>query len=120
MKLSTYVSKTGSNGNSAPSSASCGTFISSTMIVMITAITPSVKASSRPLCMPARCDALDQLHVLQRQAADRLTGRRLDRVQHRGPDDADGRLAHAAPEVVARHDHRLHFRHLGKLQHRVV
>src|SRR5256885_16844632 len=36
---------------SALGSASCGTFSSSTMIVMMTAITPSVNASSRPLVM---------------------------------------------------------------------
>src|SRR2546430_17203215 len=36
---------------SAFGSASCGTFSSSTMIVMMTAITPSVNASSRPLVM---------------------------------------------------------------------
>src|SRR5258708_10996890 len=37
------------SGASAFGSASCGTFSSSTMIVMMTAITPSLKASSRPL-----------------------------------------------------------------------
>jgi hypothetical protein len=35
--------------SSAAKSAPCGTFSSSTMIVMMMAITPSVKASSRPL-----------------------------------------------------------------------
>src|SRR5882672_12774727 len=38
-------------GTSASGSASCGTFSSSTMMVMITAITPSLNASSRPLFM---------------------------------------------------------------------
>src|SRR6266851_4205489 len=42
------------SGISAFGSASCGTFSSSTMIVMMTAITPSVKASSRPLVIPTR------------------------------------------------------------------
>src|SRR3954465_12417876 len=37
------------SGASAAASAPCGTFISSTMMVMITAMTPSLKASSRPL-----------------------------------------------------------------------
>src|SRR5258708_408816 len=39
------------SGASAFGSASCGTFNSSTMIVMMTAITPSLNASSRPLFM---------------------------------------------------------------------
>jgi len=36
---------------SAAKSSPCGTFSSSTMMVMMMAITPSVKASSRPLVM---------------------------------------------------------------------
>src|SRR6266571_5697825 len=39
------------SGASAFGSASCGTFSSSTMMVMMTAITPSLKASSLPLVM---------------------------------------------------------------------
>src|SRR6267154_5139955 len=39
------------SGASAFGSASCGTFSSSTMMVMMTAITPSLKASSRALFM---------------------------------------------------------------------
>src|SRR5205823_3562500 len=41
---------TGSNGLSASSSTPCGTFNSSTMIVMMIAITPSLNASSRFFC----------------------------------------------------------------------
>src|SRR6187399_2431150 len=45
---------TGSSGRSAATSAPCGTFISSTMIVMMMAMTPSENASSRPFVIPAR------------------------------------------------------------------
>src|SRR4030081_1516970 len=40
-------------GTSEARSSPCGTFISSTMMVMITAITPSVNASSRALFIAA-------------------------------------------------------------------
>src|SRR6266702_3949051 len=49
MKLSTYAQNTGSMGRSAARSWPSGTFSSSTMIVMMMAITPSLKASTRPL-----------------------------------------------------------------------
>ena len=44
---------TGTSGASAPSSSPCGTFISSTMMVMMTAITPSLNASMRALPITA-------------------------------------------------------------------
>src|SRR5438270_10159976 len=47
MKLSKYVRKIGSSGRSALISGSCGTFNSSTIIVMMMAKTPSLNASSR-------------------------------------------------------------------------
>src|SRR6266702_4633096 len=50
-KLSRLLRNAGMSGASAFGSASCGTFSSSTMIVMMTAITPSLNASSRPLVM---------------------------------------------------------------------
>src|SRR5438093_13344472 len=56
-KLSTYYDNTGMSGPSALQSAPRGTFNSRTMIVMRIAITPSLKASRRPLlitCSTAR------------------------------------------------------------------
>src|SRR5215469_3078845 len=53
MKLSTYTRNTGSTGPSASSVRPWGTFISSTMMVMMTASTPSLNASNRPLPMTA-------------------------------------------------------------------
>src|SRR5215204_3617804 len=43
-----YVRNTGTMGRSAAQSAPCGTFNSSTMMVMMMAITPSLNASRRP------------------------------------------------------------------------
>src|SRR6185312_3473481 len=43
--------KTVTSSRSASRSSPCGTFSSSTMMVMITAITPSLNASSRPFVM---------------------------------------------------------------------
>src|SRR6185312_13355986 len=48
MKLSTYTSTVGTRGASAWKLSPCGTFSSSTMMVMMTAITPSLNASSLP------------------------------------------------------------------------
>src|SRR5438552_2264529 len=47
MKLRTYVRNTGTSGRSACQSVPCGTFSSSTMIVIRIAITPSLNASRR-------------------------------------------------------------------------
>src|SRR4029078_12382006 len=44
----------GASGRSAAASAPCGTFISSTMIVMMMAMTPSENASSAPLLVAGR------------------------------------------------------------------
>src|SRR5215204_229552 len=43
-----YVRNTGTMGRSAAQSAPCGIFSSSTMMVMMMAITPSLNASRRP------------------------------------------------------------------------
>src|SRR5882672_10602769 len=52
------------SGTSAAGSASCGTFSSSTMIVMITAMTPSLNASSRALFMTrASCPSTGYLSL---------------------------------------------------------
>src|SRR5687767_10345125 len=51
MKLSTYVRNTGRSGRRASRSIPSGVCSSSTMIVIRIAITPSVKASRRPLLM---------------------------------------------------------------------
>src|SRR5438105_3968114 len=51
-------------GRSASQSVPCGTFISSTMIVMITAMTPSLNASSRPLVMARATASVRHVHVL--------------------------------------------------------
>jgi hypothetical protein len=66
------------------------------------------------MCCAGRGTQSLQLHVLERQAAHRLAGCRMDGVEHGGRDDEDRRLADAAPEVVARHDHGLDLGHLGK------
>src|SRR3954471_14413788 len=52
--------------------------------------------------------------VLDRQRAHGLARGGEDRVQHGGRHDADRGLAHAAPEIVRRHDHRLDLRHLAQ------
>ena len=57
----------------------------------------------RPLISMPQIAALHELHVLERQAAHRLAGGGEDRVHDRRRDYANGRLADAAPEVVARH-----------------
>src|SRR5207249_5145181 len=49
-KLNTYERKTGANGRNARHSIPSGVFRSRTMIVIRIAMTPSLKASSRPLC----------------------------------------------------------------------
>src|SRR5687768_2170899 len=46
---------TGTSGASVPRLSPCGTFISSTMIVMMIAMTPSLKASSLFLCIFRSC-----------------------------------------------------------------
>src|SRR5437667_3794634 len=66
------------------------------------AAAPSVLRSSGDL----------QILVLQRERAVSLAGRREDGVEHGRRGYEDCRLADAAPEVVARHDDRLHLRHL--------
>src|SRR4051812_16225354 len=50
--------------------------------------------------------------VLDRQRAHGLSRGGEDRVQHGGGHDADRGLAHAAPEIVCRHDHGLDLGHL--------
>src|ERR1700749_121595 len=50
-KLRTYANSTGAADCSAARSVPDGTLSSSTMMVMMMATTPSVKASSRPFCM---------------------------------------------------------------------
>src|SRR5579862_3820590 len=54
MKLKTYLRKTGIWPASAFRSAPCGTFRSSTMMVMMIAITPSLNAVNRSLRMAIR------------------------------------------------------------------
>src|SRR6186713_1597316 len=51
MNDSTYDRNTGTTGRSAAASVPCGTFSSSTMIVIRIAITPSLNASMRVLLM---------------------------------------------------------------------
>src|SRR5258706_10872145 len=63
---------------------------------------------------------LNELLVLQRQAADGFAGRGLDCVENGGRDDADGGFADAAPEVVGRDEDGFHFWHFGELEHCVV
>src|ERR1700726_4234518 len=65
-KLSTYVRRVGSNGRSAAHSGRPGAFSSSTMTVMITATTPSLNASRRPLLTRVRSElcAVDHEAVL--------------------------------------------------------
>src|ERR1700730_8351815 len=54
---------TGRVDASAAKSALGGAFISNTMMVMMTAITPSVKASSRPLCITDLSHSIERLAV---------------------------------------------------------
>src|SRR5689334_4134121 len=80
-KLSTYVSSTGSVSPSAAKSVPCGTFSSSTITVMRMAMTPSLKASSRPLLIriPSVCRRFGSVHA---EIARHLPGRDvLDVVQ---------------------------------------
>src|SRR6185503_10769655 len=51
MKLSTYVENAGPSSARASQPSPCGTLSSRTMIVIRIAMTPSLKASSRPLLM---------------------------------------------------------------------
>src|SRR3954470_7063176 len=90
---STYVRKTGTSGSSASGSASCGTFISSTMMVMMTAMTPSLNASS--LALPI---GLSRPHALVRDVVadhglDVRVGPEPQRERARGG-DARGPGAH--------------------------
>src|SRR5437763_6651646 len=57
--------------------------------------------------------------VPQGNRTDALAGCCKIGVEHRGRGNADGRLAHAAPEPAARHHHTFHLRHLVDAQ-RVV
>ncbi len=57
---------------------------------------------------------LDELDVLQRQAAHRLAGRGEHGIEDRRRHHGNRRLADAAPEVVGRDDHRLDLRHFGQ------
>src|SRR5712671_4055880 len=92
----------------------CGTFISRTMMVMITAITPSLNASSRPLCTRGLCLARKEhrdcpLAVeaarigVARAGAGEAIGQAL---QH-----AAGRRASRAPDGIV---HRRAFAHHGE------
>src|SRR5688572_23416148 len=63
---------------------------------------------------------LYELQVLDRQAADRFPRRCEDRVHDGRRNDADRRLADAAPEVESRGEHALDFRHVLDLQDAIV
>src|SRR2546428_703663 len=108
-KLSRKLRNPGTSGPSALGSAPCGTFISSTMIVMMTAITPSVNASSLPLVMstpahagdgladelPQRLEQVERAQYAERIKADdaaALPAARTDEI-HRERDDRKRRHA---------------------------
>src|SRR5262245_60693678 len=54
-KLRTYVRNTGVSSLSAAQLGSCGIFSSSTMMVMMMAMTPSLNASSRAFVISGQC-----------------------------------------------------------------
>src|SRR5262245_18000592 len=89
-KLSRYDRNEGTSGASASSSVLFGTCSSSTMIVMMIAITPSENASSR--VVPTRLDLLQVLrqerrHALQAVERGRQEFHLHDAVGHAGQHD---------------------------------
>src|SRR6266446_7021197 len=67
------------SGASAFGSASCGTFSSSTMMVMMTAITPSLNASSRPFVMRRASSSWSRSMCPARQRCKAAGGARIPR-----------------------------------------
>src|SRR6476660_472782 len=65
------------------------------------------------LCAP-------QIVVFERQGADALAGRRENRVAESRSERRNGGFASPAPGTLAGHDHRLHARHVGQTEHRLI
>src|SRR5438876_4631279 len=95
-KLSTYARKTGSRSCSAARSALCGTFNSSTRIVIRIAITPSLKALIRSVLIvhppsvvlaraqyarPLHCDTIFKCAAHERESINGWSG--IRRKRHR-------------------------------------
>src|SRR6476646_4574251 len=116
----------------APGGASAGPAAAAQSInakTSVAATTMRVASMSEPPEMLLRADrgrafsgflCAPQIVVFKRQGADALARRRENVVAQGRSERRHRRFAGAAPETLAWHDDRLHPRHVGQAQHRIV
>src|SRR3984893_8282096 len=94
---------TGRGDASAAKSALDGAFISNTIMLRMTAITPSVKASSRPLCITHLPHSIERLAIEPNRDRDGRHGEECDRPEF----GEDFRQAIALEQQAAHDPHRV-------------
>ncbi len=85
------------------------------ILVCLPELVPQKQAASSKLVHQNKSNKRKALPP-QRQLPHGLARRCLNRIQHRWRHHTNRRLAHPAPEVLGRHDHRIHLGHLRQSQ----